>query len=59
MQKKIYVAPTLELFEMEPECMILAGSFERQLDPSNVVEENSVEDMSNKRQFGMNATPWE
>lgn len=58
MQKKIYVAPTLELFEMEPASM-LAGSFEKQLDSNNVIEENDVEDMSNKRQFGMNATPWE
>lgn len=60
MQKKIYVAPNFEVYNMEPESM-LANSFENTLDPENTEEENDVNNMSNKRQPNApwSKSPWE
>lgn len=54
MQKKVYVAPNFEVYNMEPESM-LANSIENPLDPEKNEEENDVNNMSNKRQPN---APW-
>ena len=59
MQKKVYVAPNFEVYNMEPESMVmLNGSVTEGTGGST--GSNDVNDMgTNKKQYGFNSAPWE
>lgn len=57
MQKKVYVAPNFEVYNMEPESM-LAGSVTEGTDGET--DFGGGEDMgTQKKQYGFNSAPWE
>ena len=61
MQKKTYEIPALEVIEVESEPLV-NGSITQGLNPDNPElneDENDVNYMSNKRQYGFNSAPWE
>ena len=62
MQKKIYVVPSFDVFELEGEPILSGGdSFTQNLGPDNEEEENDSGKMSNKRQPSApwSKSPWE
>ena len=62
MQKKVYVVPSFDVFELEGEPILTgAGSFTESLNPGNEEEENDSGKMSNKRQPSApwSKSPWE
>ena len=63
MQKKVYVAPSLEVIETESESMMLTtipgGTTNFDENDLGQTDENESTDMSNKRQYGFSSTPWE
>lgn len=56
MQKKIYVAPNFEVYNMEPESMV-AGSFTEDFDETEFGGGNDMG--TQKKQYGFNSAPWE
>lgn len=58
MQKKIYVAPNFEVYNMEPESMLLNGSVTE--GTGGTIPEGGGEDQATqKKQYGFNNAPWE
>lgn len=61
MEKKVYIAPTIELFEIESEGSILQGSVIVTVakdDEGNYIETDAENALSNKRQ-PWGSSPWE
>ena len=60
MQKKVYVVPSFDVFELEGEPILSgADSFTENLNPDNKDEENEEPIGSQKKQYGFNSAPWE
>jgi len=56
MQKKVYVAPNFEVYNMEPESM-LAGSVTEDFGETGSNE--GSDQGTQKKQYGFNSAPWE
>ncbi len=56
MQKKVYVAPNFEVYNMEPESM-LAGSVTEGTGETDFGGGNDMG--TQKKQYGFNSAPWE
>ena len=55
MQKKVYVAPNFEVYNMEPESMLA-----RSVETGGDIGSNEGNDMgTQKKQYGFNSAPWE
>ena len=60
MQKKVYVVPSFDVFELEGEPILSgADSFTENLNPDNTDEENEEPIGSQKKQYGFSSAPWE
>jgi hypothetical protein len=63
MQKKIYVAPNFEVYNMEPESMLAGSVTEGVGGPDGEVGQGGGQggnDMgTQKKQYGFNSAPWE
>lgn len=62
MQKKIYVAPNFEVYNMEPESMVMLNGSITQGTGDEILDGGGEygEDMATqKKQYGFNSAPWE
>lgn len=61
MQKKTYVVPSFDVFELEGEPILSgADSFTENLPTDKEVEDSDPNDMNTqKKQYGFNSAPWE
>ena len=60
MQKKVYVAPNFEVYNMEPESMVAGSVTEGVGGPDGETDFGGGNDMgTQKKQYGFNSAPWE